>query len=98
MHMARSFLRDGADLRGQLFHERNGERSTAAFASERCGIELCRFADSGDDLGMGSRHQAVASGGACKRAFEARHGREQLFVGQEPGADLVREQEFETQG
>jgi hypothetical protein len=36
-------------------------------------------------------------GRARQRAFETRHCGQQFFVGQQPGADFVREQELEAQ-
>jgi hypothetical protein len=94
VHVARGFLGSGADLFGELLCEGNRECPLAAFARERCCIEFRGLADAGDDFRMRGRHKTVLRGGARQGAFEARHRREQLFVGQQAGADLVGEQEI----
>jgi len=43
------------------------------------------------------RQQALSRRSTRQRAFEARHRREQLLVGQGRGALRVREEQFETQ-
>ena len=59
---------------------------------KRRGIELRSLAHARDDFGVLRRR-----GCARQRAFEARHCRQQLLVGQGRGALRVREEEFETQ-
>jgi hypothetical protein len=46
---------------------------------------------------MRSRQQTLLRRRAGQRAFEARHRREQLLVGQDRGALRVREEQLEAQ-
>src|SRR6185295_7268348 len=98
MNVARSLRRYGCNLRGKFLDEGNGEGAAAAFTRQRDGIETCTLADPRDDSRLRGRHEALAGGCPCKRALEARHGREQILIGQERGARLVREQKLEAQG
>ena len=97
VHMARRLGRDRSDLCGQLLHEGNGQRARAPCARQRRGVELRAIANARDGFCVRGGQETLARRGARQRAFEARHCRQQLRVGQEPGADLVREQELEAQ-
>jgi hypothetical protein len=95
--MARRLFRDRGHLCRELFNEGNSEGAAAAFAGKRSRVEAGRLANPRYDFGVRRRHQAFARGSPGQRALEARHGGEQLLVGEESGAGLVREKKLEAQ-
>ena len=97
MHVARCLGRHRGDLRSQLLHERNRQRTRPAGARQRRGVEPRALADPRDDFCLRGRQETLARRRARQCAFETRHRRQQLLVGQEPDADFVREQELEAQ-
>src|SRR5687767_4371864 len=98
MHEARRGGRRGGDSRRELVDERYRQRARVSrLAGERARVE--RFAPGHlvDRPCLVGRDESRARARQGQRAFEARHGRQQLLVAERVSAALVRENEVETQ-